>query len=270
MTAMTLKKLRFPWLLMLALMASLSLCLPLWAQKVADLPQPANYVSDFAHVLSSDTQAQVNGLCAQLEQRAHAQLFVVTVKTLEDEPVDQYANDLFHRWKIGEKGTNRGVLLLLAITEHQWRVEVGYGMEGVLTDSVTGRIGRAMVPDLRQNDYDAAVVDATSEIARVVAADAKVELDAPPAPKRRQPQRDEGLGNLLSLLVTLGIPALFFLLILRRAARGGRGPRGPWGGGGFYGGGGFGGGGWGGGGGGGGFSGGGGGDSGGGGASGSW
>ncbi|MGI8770621.1 MAG: TPM domain-containing protein [Acidobacteriaceae bacterium] len=267
---MILKKLRFSRLPMPALLVSLSLCLPLCAQKAADLPQPSNYVSDFAHVLSGETQTQVNGMCAQLEQRAHAQLFVVTVKTLDDEPVDQYANDLFHRWKIGAKGTNRGVLLLLATTEHQWRVEVGYGLEGVLTDSVTGRIGRAMVPDLRQNDYDAAVIDASSDIAVVVAKDAKVELDTPAAPKRRQPQRDEGVGNLLSLLVTLGIPALFFLLILRRAVRGGRGPRGPWGGGGFYGGGGSGGGGWGGGGGGGGFSGGGGGDSGGGGASGGW
>lgn len=264
------KKLRFARLLMLALLVSLSLRVPVYGQKVADLPQPTNYVSDFAQVLSDATQTQVNAMCAQLEQRAHTQLFVVTVKTLEDEPVDQYANDLFHRWKIGAKGTNRGVLLLLATTDHRWRVEVGYGLEGVLTDSVTGRIGRAMVPDLRQNDYDAAVVDASSQIASVVAADAKVELDAPAAPKRRRPQADESVGNLLSLLVTLGIPALFLLLVLRRAVRGGRGGR--WGGGGFYGGGFGGGGGWGGGGsgGGGGFGGGGGGDSGGGGASGGW
>jgi uncharacterized protein len=268
MAAMILKNRRVPALLLLVLLAGLGLCLPLQGERVADLPQPANYVSDFAHVLSTATQAQVNAMCAQLEQRAKTQLFAVTVNTLEDEPVDQFANDLFHRWKIGAKGTNRGVLLLLAVAEHKWRVEVGYGLEGVLTDSVSGRIGRAMVPDLRQKDYDAAVIDATTEIAKVIAADAKVELDTQPVRQRRPQRTDIGIDNLLGLLVTLGIPALFILLLLRRAVRGGRG------GGGFYGGGwGGGGGGWGGGGGGGGgggFSGGGGGDSGGGGASGSW
>jgi uncharacterized protein len=244
---------------LLTLLVFLLVCCGLRAEQVAKLPPPSNYVNDFAHVLSPQVTDQTNTLCLQLQQRAHAQLFVVTIKSLEEEPIDQFANDLFHKWGIGDKATNRGILLLLVTEDHRGRIEVGLGLEGVVTDSIAGRIGRGLRPAIQSNDFNTAVAEGSQELAGIIAADAKVTLDntreLPPEPV--QQQQSPG-GRIIGWLVVIAI----FLLISR--VFGGRGR-----GGGYYGGyWGGGGGGWGGGGGGGGgFSGGGGGDSGGGGAS---
>lgn len=244
----------------LALLVCWFACCGLRAEQVDKLPPPANYVNDFAHVLSPQVVSQTDELCSQLEQRAHAQLFVVTIRSLEGEPLEQFANDLFHKWGIGDKKTNRGVLFLLATEEHRGRIEVGLGLEGVITDSVAGRIGRGLRPAIQSNDFNTAVLDGSRELAGVIAADAKVSLDntqALPAEQAARPQPGSHIFGFLSLL-------LIFLLLSRVFGRRGRGYYGGyWGGGGGFGGGGWGGGG----GGGGGFGGGGGGDSGGGGAS---
>jgi uncharacterized protein len=242
---------------LLALLVVLLVCCGLRAEQVSNLPAPSNYVSDFAHVLSPEVIDQTNGLCLQLEQRAHAQLFVVTISSLEQEPIDQFANDLFHKWGIGDKATNRGVLLLLATQDHRGRIEVGLGLEGVVTDSMAGRIGRGL--PLKSNDFNTAVLDGSQQIAGIIAADAKVSLDntqeLPPEPVQHQPGGARTIGWLVIIAIFLLISRVF-------GGRGGGGRGGYYGG--YWGGGG---GGWGGGGGGGGFSGGGGGDSGGGGAS---
>jgi uncharacterized protein len=243
----------------------LLVCCGLQAEQVAKLPAaPSNYVSDFANVLSPQVTDQTNALCQQLQQQAKAQLFVVTIKTLEDEPMDQFANDLFKKWGIGDKATNRGILLLLVTEEHHGRIEVGLGLEGVVTDSMSGRIGRGIRPAIQANDFNTAVTNGSRELAGVIAADAKVTLDntkaLPPEPVEQQTPAARIIGWLVVLAIFLLISRVF-------GGRGGRGGGyygGYWGGGG--GGWGGGGGGWGGGG-GGGFSGGGGGSSGGGGAS---
>jgi uncharacterized protein len=238
---------------------ALLVCCGLRAEQVAKLPAPSNYVSDFAHVLSPQVADQTNALCLQLQQQAHAQLFVVTIKTLEDEPIEDFANALFHKWGIGDKATNRGILLLLVTQDHRGRIEVGLGLEGVITDSMSGRIGRGLRPAIQANDFNTAVMDGSRELAGLVAADAKVTLENTKALPPEPVQQPAPAGRIIGWLVVLAI----FLLISRVfGGRGGGGRGGYYGG---YWGGGGGGGGWGGGG--GGFSGGGGGDSGGGGAS---
>lgn len=250
---------------LIALAITLLLSTVVHAERVDKLPAPANYVSDFAHVLSAQVTDQTNALCGQLENQAHTQLFVVTVSSLEEEPIEQFSNDLFHKWGIGDKKTNHGILLLLATQDHRGRIEVGLGLEGVVTDSIAGRIGRGLRPAIQSNDFNTAVREGSRELAGIIAGDAKVSLDdtqaLPPEEPVAHPSRLG--GRVISWLVLIALFLLFSRIF------GGRGRRG--GGGGFYmGGGGWGGGdgGWGGGGGdGGGFSGGGGGDSGGGGAS---
>ena len=244
---------------------------PLLAERVQDLPQPTNYVSDFAGVLSPATQADLNRLCLQVDRQAHAQIAVVTVKSLDGEPIENFATALEDKWKVGKKGTDRGLLLIFAIDDRKYRIEVGYGLEGILPDGRVGDIGRQIVPYLQRNDYDGAVTVAVQQIAGVIAADAGVTLNTSqrrayaPAP---QP-RPLSLGELLVLGVVLllvifvlarfgGSGLLGFLIgmFLGGGGGGGRGGGGDWGGGGGGGDGGFGG-----------F---GGGSSGGGGASGSW
>lgn len=181
------------------------------AQAVKDLPAPTDYVSDFAHVLSPEAVARLDSICSQLDHTAaNAQIAVVTVKTLDgDDPAD-YANELEDKWKMGKKGSDRGVLVLVAVNDHKYRIDVGYGLEGILTDGDIGDIGRSMVPYLRSNDYDSAITLGVGEVAQVIAKDAHVTLNfnetAPQPVEHAQPRQASGLAPLLLLILVL----LFF------------------------------------------------------------
>jgi uncharacterized protein len=198
------------FLLLLAYPSQLS------AERVQDLPKPTNYVSDFAGVLSPETQASLNALCAQVDRQAHAQIAVVTIKSLDGEPIENFATALEDKWKVGKKGTDRGLLLLFAPADRKYRIEVGYGLEGILPDGRVGDIGRQMVPYLQQNEYDAAVTLAVRQIAGVIAADAGVALNTGPrrgpADVRAAPPRPLTLGE----VVVLGIILLLVILFLAR------------------------------------------------------
>jgi uncharacterized protein len=249
------------------------------AERVEDLPKPTDYVSDYAHVLSPAAVARLDHICSQLDHsQANSQIAMVTVRTLDGEDSADYASQLEDKWKIGKKGSDRGVLVLLAVDDHKRRIDVGYGLEGILPDGKVGDIGREMVPYLRANDFDDAVLMAVGQIGQVIAADAKVTLQDSDGsqlqqrqPVRRPVRHGFPFGGLIFLIIILfffgGFRLLAFLLGWNFLTGGYRG--GPFIGGGF-GGGGSGGGGSGGGGGDSGFGGFGGGDFGGGGAGGDW
>ena len=232
---------------------------PSHAEPVASLPQPTDYVSDFAHVLSPQAIARLDSICEQLDHsQANAQVAVVTVHDLNGDDAADYANQLEDHWKMGNKGDNRYAMVLLAVADHKYRIEVGYGLEGILPDGKTGDIGREMVPDLKAGDYDGAVTLAVGEIAQVIADDAKVTLNPDePAPQTEPAPHGDSSGKLILLILLLVFFfggsllrmlfgwGLFFGGWGRGGWRGGSGTGGPWmGGGGFGGaGGGFGGGG---------------------------
>ena len=160
------------------------LALPLlWAEPVSQL-HPTDYVNDFAHVLDQTTIAQLDNICLQLDQKAKAQVAVVTVNSLDGSDIESYAVDLYKQWGIGSKATDHGVLILLAVKDHKYRIEVGYGLEPILTDGKVGGFGREAVPLLRQSDYNGAVSLMTSRVADVIAQDAGIQLtgDRPQLP----------------------------------------------------------------------------------------
>jgi uncharacterized protein len=246
------------------------------AEKVSQL-KPQGYVSDFAGVIDSPTIDQLTAICTEVDQKAHAQLSVVTIKTLEGLEAAAFANQLYKKWGVGYKGENRGALILLATGDHKYWTEVGYGLEPILPDGKVGGFGREMVPSLRAGDYSGGVLHITAQIAQVIAADRGVKLDSLSSiPQAAPPQGSENPSNTGTSFFPVGfiILAFIFLAIVRFLSfLGGHRRGGGWMGGGpgiFWGGGGFGGGGFGSGGGGGGFGGFGGGSSGGGGAGGSW
>jgi uncharacterized protein len=251
-----------------------------WAEKIADI-QPQGYVTDLAQVIDPATRQKIELLATEVQQKTGAQIAVVTVNSLEGQTREDYAADLYKHLGVGSKKNDRGVLILIAPKERQYKIEVGYGLEPVINDARAGDVGRDMVPDLRKGDYSAAALVGATGVAQFIAADAGVQLTGVPQRAARPPTKEAPWW--LAWVIIGGI----FLLIraLARAGRSGSGPRGgggmggalPWillgsgmGRGGGWGGG-FGGssGGWGGGG-GGGFGGFGGGSSGGGGAGGSW
>ncbi|MFP5236280.1 MAG: TPM domain-containing protein [Acidobacteriota bacterium] len=253
----------------------------LLAERVADLPKPTDYVSDFAHVLSPQAIAQIDSICSQLDHSAaNSQIAVVTVKNLDGDDAADWASHLEDKWHMGKKGSDKGVLILLAVDDHKYRIDVGYGLEGILPDGKVGDIGREMRVELRQQDYDGAVLLAVGQIGQVIAQDAHVTLNeqGQPIPQTqvRHVHRSSPFGGfilLILLMIFFGGSWIFRLLFgwgLLSSIFNSRGPwiGGGWGGGSWGSGGGWGGGGDGGGG--GGFGGFGGGDFGGGGAGGSW
>ena len=248
------------------------------AEQVKNL-KPQGYVNDFAGVLSDQAKSKLTALCAEVDQKTKAQIAIVTVSSLEGEPVEQYSIDLATQWGVGPKQQARGVLILLAPNDRKYRIEVGYGLEPILPDGKVGGFGREVVPFLRQNDYNSAVLLLTQRVASVIAEDQKVALDTlsgtPPPPSAEPetlPLPASSIVWLVIVVVFLFFPISgFFLRLLFGGSMVSRRRRGGWWmGGPGYGGGSWGGGGFGGGGGGGGFGGFGGGSFGGGGASGSW
>jgi uncharacterized protein len=276
--------LRFPLRCKLAAIPLIALAFSMLcahAEQTKDI-QPTGYVTDLASVVSPETKARLETLCTELQQKTEAQLAVVTVNSLEGESVEDYAVALYKQLGVGAKGTDRGALLLVAPKDRKYRVEVGYGLEPVINDARAGDVGRAMVPLLRQGDYNGAIEAATWQLAQYIAAERGVTLSGQPPRRQIKSSPDED-GKFPFGWLIFALILLFFLMGSRRGGSQGRrlGPRGGGGwwigpmiGGGWGGRGGWGGGGFGGGGGGffggGGFGGFGGGSSGGGGASGSW
>lgn len=268
---MPFKFLRRTWLVLLLLVLPVAgLC-----QSVKSLPQPTDYVSDFAHVMSPDVVQQLNYVCGEVDHEAHAQIAVVTVNTLDGDDVQDYAVQLYQKWGLGAKkgpDPDRGVLILISVQDRKRFISTGYGLEGILPDALVGRIGREMVPMLRANDFDGAMKLAVGQISQIIASDAGVKL-APLQGQATYPRQQQGqigpgglalIGVLILLFIIFlgrfgGSGLLGFLLGMFLGGWGGRGGR--WGGGGGFGGGG---------GGGDGFGGFGGGSTGGGGAGGSW
>jgi len=184
-------------------------------QRIDDLPKPTDYVSDNAHVLSPEAIARLDQICGELDHsQANAQIAVVTVQTLDGEDAAEYSDQLETKWKMGRKGSDRGVLVLLAVGDHQRRIEVGYGLEGILPDGKLGDIGRAMVPDLRANDFDGAVTLAVGQIAQVIAADAKVTLDDAPMAAAPVPQHHSSGMNWVKVIIVLIVIALYLMRVL--------------------------------------------------------
>lgn len=242
---------------------------------------PRGYVNDFAGVLDPGSAAMIETYCGNVERATGAQFAVVLVKSLDEDTVEDVTVRLFEKWGIGKKGTDEGLLIFFAINDRKNRIEVGYGLEPIITDGQAGDVLRSVRPILRQGDFGGAIYSVVQQLGARVAQAKGVTIDGQ-APVRRQ--QSPGLSPLV--IIALIFAVIGILSALGGGRRGG-GPRsggdilagmilgqmlgggrrgGGWSGGGFGGSGG-GGGGWSGGGGFGGFGGGG---SGGGGASGGW
>jgi len=243
------------------------------SENIKDI-HPTSYIIDLAHIIAPDATTSLETLCTELDQKTGAQMAIVTVRSLEGETVEQYGSELFKHLGVGGKKDDRGVLLLVAPTEHKYWTEVGYGLEPVINDARAGDAGRLMRSYFLQGNYSAGIEAAAWQLAKYIADGRGVTLTATPPVRSEQPANG---GSSSFPIWPIFILIFFVFHIIRAIARGASGRGGKRGGGGWWigpmiggmlgGGGGFGGSS---GGGGGGFGGFGGGSSGGGGAGGSW
>lgn len=133
-------------------------------------PKPIGYVNDYANVLPGDSVAKLNGIIQELRSKTGAEVVVVTLRSLDGYPIEDVGLEIGRQWKIGEKGKDNGVVILTAINDHKLRIEVGYGIEGYLTDAHAGRIRDTyMVPYFKKGDYQTGIIYGTSAVVSSIA-----------------------------------------------------------------------------------------------------
>src|SRR6202171_5722745 len=154
------------------------------------LPALSGRVVDRANIIAAETRNAIEPKLADLEAKSGIQLVVATVASLEGQEIEPYANELCRSWKLGEKAKNNGVLLLVAPNEHRVRIEVGYGLEGTLTDALSKVIiANAITPRFKTGDYAGGITRGVDDIITVLTTDASewqqrpsLRLDRAPAP----------------------------------------------------------------------------------------
>ncbi len=217
-------------------------------------PKPVGAVNDFAGVIPPDYKNQMECLAKEVLEKTGTAIVVATVQTLGDNELNDYVNSLYKAWGIGKKGEDKGVLIFLALKERKFRIETGYGVEGILPDGLVGEIrDKYTIPYLKQGDYGKGLSNAMTAVASIVAKDANVSLTGSTPvsqPRERRVRQGSGIWPLIILLLILipllgtrqGRSMLPWLLLLMLSGSGSRGG-GYGGGGGFgsFGGGGFGG-----------------------------
>jgi len=143
----------------IVILISVFISLPCYGLQV-DYPKPADnfFVNDFAGVIDQETEREIQNIAVQLYEMTTAQVVVVTIKSLEGQSIEEYAVNLFREWGIGTAEKNNGVLILIAIEDRWSRIEVGYGLEGALTDADTRRIqDNYMIPAFQEGDYSSGI-----------------------------------------------------------------------------------------------------------------
>lgn len=134
-----------------------------------ELPPLTGRVNDLAEVLSADARARAESALEGLERSDSTQVVVLTMKSIGEQPIEEFGIRLAENWKIGQKGLDNGAILILALQERTVRIEVGRGLEGKLTDLMAGRIIRnEIVPRLKQGDYDGGILAGVNAIIATV------------------------------------------------------------------------------------------------------
>jgi uncharacterized protein len=201
-------------LVTLALLAGQALAAPTF-------PPLTGRVVDNANVLSPQVETDLTAKLANLEQTTGRQLVVVTLPSLQGYEIEDYGYQLGRAWGIGEKGKNSGVILLVAPTERKVRLEVGYGLEPILTDALSSVIIQtAVLPKFKAGDLEGGIVDGTGAVIQQLAlpddqakAKAQQAFDVPAS------ARDDSGGSPFPVVIVLIVGVLIVMALFSRPAR---------------------------------------------------
>src|ERR1035441_1761441 len=173
-------------------------------------PALTGRIVDQAKIISSDTRSAIEPKLIDLEAKSGIQLVVATVTSLEGQEIEPYANELFRSWKLGEKEKNNGVLLLVAPNEHRVRIEVGYGLEGTLTDALSKVIiTNAIAPRFKTGDFSGGISRGVDDIITVLTTDSSEWQRRPSLRLDNQQNTDPTTWLLIAALIVL-----FILLVV--------------------------------------------------------
>src|ERR1039457_5225180 len=195
------------------------------------LPARSGRIVDQVNIIPPATRSVIEQKLADLEAKSGIQLVVATVKSLEGQEIEPYANELFRNWKLGEKTKNNGVLLLVAPNEHRVRIEVGYGLEGTLTDALAKVIiTNAITPRFKTGDFSGGISRGVDDIITVLTTDASEWQQRPSLRLDNQQTSDPANWLLIAALIILvallivspGFRWLFLNLVLNIILSSGR------------------------------------------------
>jgi len=193
------------WFLLLAFL--------LWAPRIAQsltVPSPEGYVNDHANLLSDGEKARLESLLRRFEAETTDQVVLLIIPSLEGDSLEDFSMRVAEAWKVGQKGKDNGVIFLVAVDDRKARIEVGYGLEGALTDAQSGRILRSLVfPAFRQGDYYGGIQGGLVGILK------QIEGEFTAEPVRRTASARQSRAKASGLL----LPLLFFLLLFSRTGR---------------------------------------------------
>jgi uncharacterized protein len=176
-----------------------------------EVPTPKNFVADYANVVNDTHERELNGILKELEQKTGTQYIILTVQTTGELTIEQFSIELAEKWKLGQKGKDNGMLFVIATADRKYRFEVGYGLEGFITDRSCGQVGRDfLVPYLKKDNYSEGIYQANLKIIQKIADEYEVNLTGMPklAPAPAPRHRRTGLPCCSAL------PLLLFMFLL--------------------------------------------------------
>ncbi|MCP4580887.1 MAG: TPM domain-containing protein [candidate division Zixibacteria bacterium] len=178
-----------------------------------ELPKPRGYVNDFAGIIDGGRAQQIESACASIERTTGVEISVVTIDSLRNYSIEEMGLRFLEEWGVGQKGKDNGVVILIAMTDREIRIENGYGIEEVLPDGKAGEIIRYEIgPRFKQGDYGGGLLAAVYKIGKIVGG----EIVTYPSKKRRR----KSLGSLIYLVFFL---IMIISSIFGRGRRRGRG-----------------------------------------------
>ncbi len=188
--------------------------LPLKSFSITKLPEHTGYpVNDYANVISSYYERKINNLAMELLQKTGTAIVIATVDNINDMSLEQYCTRLFQKWGIGKKGEDKGLLIFLAMKERKVRIEVGYGVEHIITDGMAGQIlDQYVMPEFQQGNFSKGFYQGVVYSAGYIAQKSGVTITGMPTVTRRatRSSKGKGAGGIIPILIIL------FLVIITR------------------------------------------------------
>ncbi len=184
--------------------------------------RPSDYVVDLAGIINDDVRRKLNLYLMELEKKTTAQIVILTVKSLDGETIEDFSLRMAEKWKLGKKEKDNGLLITVSLLDRKYRFETGYGLEGILPDSLLGTIGRHyMVPFFRNGDFSTGIINATIIIGNIIAKHEGVEIKSGHGIIVREPPVKSNLRDFIIIFVVSNfiLISLLFTLLPRLGRR---------------------------------------------------